>query len=77
MKTRKERKRKYTVEDAIGAAMVVAFALLVTFVVEVLLEGLFIGLLAPPSFTIIAIDAAVAVAAAMVVAVIAVKYIPD
>jgi len=76
MKTRKERKRKYTVEDAIGAAMVAAFALLVTFVDEVLLEELFNGL-APPSFTIIAIDAAVAVAAAMVVAVIAVKYIPD
>jgi len=76
MKTN-ERKRKCTVEDAIGAAMVAAFALLVTFVAEVLLEELFVGLLAPPPFTTIAVDAAVAVAAATVVAVIAVKYIPD
>ena len=57
--------------------MVAAFALLVTFVAEVLLEELFVGLLAPPPFTTIAVDAAVAVAAATVVAVIAVKYIPD
>jgi len=62
--------------DEIGTAIVAAFALLVTFVAEVLLEELFNGL-APPPFTIIAIDVAVAMVVAIVVEVIAVKYIPD